>query len=197
MHTIDNEDIPLKPLTDYENYVDDIRKETKILGERIIAGEDPNVVVADYNKAITNLQNNFIPVRIKDYKSVRDVEKGRFIEAEAESIDIGKPRPPATVVRDDYRAPGDMEYWDAKPGTITDHGDTDNGPKIEILEQGKLVKFTISARSQHKPNGGTHIAISPVITWSYSENIAHRLSYMDFETLQLFADDKLFKKYWK
>lgn len=191
------EDVPLKPLTDYENYVDEIRKFTKILADRIKAGDDPNEAMGDYNQNMDELESQFVSIRIEDYEAVRTVTTSRVIQAEANSVDPGKPRPPATTDGEEFTAPEDMVCIDVQPNKVVDQGDTDNGEKIEISDDGTHVRIWVSARSQRKPQGKSHIMIAPVIIWGYELDMSNYFSYDDFKTLKILADDKLFKIYWK
>ncbi|WP_286927368.1 MULTISPECIES: hypothetical protein [Lysinibacillus] len=193
----DNEDVPLKPLTEYEDYVDEIRRFTKILADRIKTGDDPNEVMGDYNQNMNDLENRFVSIRIEDYESVRANTTSRVIQAEANSVDPGKPRPPATTDSEEFSAPDDMVCIDVIPNKIVEQGDTDGGEKIEINNDGTRVKIWVRARSQRKPQGKSHIMIAPVIIWGYELDVSNYFSHEDFKTLKTLADDRLFRQFWR
>lgn len=177
--------------------MDEIRRFTKILADRIKAGDDPNEVMGDYNQNMNDLENRFVSIRIEDYESVRANTTSRVIQAEANSVDPGKPRPPATTDSEEFSAPDDMVCIDVIPNKIVEQSDTDGGEKIEINNDGTRVKIWVKARSQRKPQWKSHIMIAPVIIWGYELDVSNYFSHEDFKTLKTLADDRLFRQFWR
>lgn len=183
------EDVPLKPLTDYEDYVTQIRKYGEELGQDIVGGMNPNEAVGRYNEKMDNLEDEFVTVRVKDYDAVRQVEQMPQLQASHEPAGLGEPRH-TSYSPAKYEAPEDMTFDTYDFNIQSQYGDCH--AYIDIQLEGQVVIITLTARARHRPQGTSHIIANPIIVWRFDSEGSIDNSKADFDTLERLADDRYF-----